>query len=153
MKFEDILAKFACHTVMNIHIKTINNTVEYDRNIMEKIVALINKYDCKKYIYFMCGNDNVLKLAKEVAPDICRCQGVGDNRWTVVDRAIKNDCKKVQLFKPDFNQEMIDKAHEHGIICNVCWADDVGEAKKFFEMGIDTVLTNDYNLISQVIKD
>ena len=153
LKFEDILAKFACHTVMNIHIKTINNTVEYDRNIMEKIVALINKYDCKKYVYFVCGNDNVLKLAKEVAPDICRCQGAGDNRWTVVDRAIKNDCKKVQLFKPDFNQEMIDKAHEHGIICNVCWADDVGEAKKFFEMGIDTVLTNDYNLISQVIKD
>lgn len=46
----------------------------------------------------------------------------------------------------------IDKAHVNGIICNVFWSDDVEEAKQFLEMGIDTILTNDYNLISQVIK-
>ena len=54
--------------------------------------------------------------------------------------------------KSEFDQEMIDKAHANGIICNVFWSDDVEEAKQFLEMGIDTILTNDYNLISQVIK-
>ena len=46
---------------------------------------------------------------------------------------------------------MIDKAHEHGIICNVFYADDADEAKKYIEMGIDTVLTNDYQRISNAL--
>ena len=47
---------------------------------------------------------------------------------------------------------MIDKAHANGIKCNVFWSDDQEETKKFLEMGIDCILTNDYNLISQVVK-
>ena len=152
LKFEEILKKFSCHVVMNVHVKTINNDCEYDRELLEKIIALIDKYDCRKYVYFMSGNDNFLKLAKELAPDICRCCGGGSAPWEIVDRAIKYDCKKVQFFKPYFNQEMIDKAHKNGIVCNVFWSDDLEEAKKFLDMGIDTILTNDYNMISQVLN-
>ena len=137
---------------MNIHIKTVSNTCEYNKETLQKIINLIDKYDCRKYVYFMTGNDNLLALAKEMAPDICRCCGAGDDGWDMVDRAIKYECKKVQLFKPYFNQEMIDKAHENGIICNVFWSDDPEETQKFLDMGIDTILTNDYNIISQVVK-
>ena len=152
LKFEDILKKFACHTIMNVHIKTINNECEYDPESLRKIIALIDKYDCRKYVYFTSGNDNLLRLASEMAPDICRCVGGGDAPWEMVERAIRYDCKKIQLLKGKFNQEMIDKAHKNGIICNVFWSDDEEETKKFIEMGIDTILTNDYSLISQVIK-
>ncbi|MBP3360259.1 MAG: hypothetical protein J6N52_05360 [Clostridia bacterium] len=152
LRFEEILKKFSCHTIMNVHIKTLSNTCDYDRATLEKIISLIDKYDCRKYVYFMSGNDKLLQLAKELAPDICRCQGAGDDPWAIVDNAIKNDCKKVQLYKPYFNQEMIDKAHKNGIICNVFWSDDESETKKFLDMGIDTILTNDYNIISQVVK-
>lgn len=152
LKFEDILKKFACHTVMNIHIKTENNQCEYDSDVLNKIIELIDKYDCRKYVYFMSGNDNLLRLASKLAPDICRCVGGGDAPFDMVERALKYNCKKIQLVKGKFNQEMIDKAHKNGIICNVFWSDDVKEAKKFIEMGIDTILTNDYNLISKVIK-
>lgn len=150
LKFEEILEKFACHTIMNIHLKTDSNP--YDKKRLKKIVDLIEKYDCKKYVYFMCGVDSVLTLAKEVAPDITLCQGGGNDSWAIVDRAIKNGCKKVQLVKDKFNREMIDKAHSHGIRCNVFWSDDPDETKKFLDMGIDTILTNDYNIISQIIK-
>ncbi len=153
VKFEEILKKFSCHVIMNVHVKTLGNDCEYDRAHLEKIVALIDKYDCRKYVYFMCGNDNFLRLAKEVCPDICRCCGAGNEPWKIVDRAIELGCKKVQLFKPYFNQEMIDKAHENGVICNVFWSDEPEEAKKFLEMGIDTILTNDYNLVAQAVKD
>ena len=115
-----------------------------------KILLILKIF--KKYVYFMSGNDNFLRLAKEVAPDICRCCGGGNAPWEMVERAIKYDCKKIQLFKPYFNQEMIDKAHENGIICNVFWSDDKEETKKFLDMGIDTILTNDYNIISQIVK-
>ena len=152
LKFEDILKKFSCHVIMNIHIKTIDTSCEYDPAIMKKIIALIDKYDCRKYVYFMCGNDNVIKLAKELAPDICRCMGGGDKKWEIVERAIRYDCEKVQLVKGFFNKEMIDKAHANGIRCNLFWSDDPAETSEFLDMGIDTILTNDYNLIAQVIK-
>ena len=51
-----------------------------------------------------------------------------------------------------FNKEMIDKAHENGIRCNVFWSDDPEETKKFIDMGIDTILTNDYNIISGCVE-
>lgn len=152
LKFEEILQKFAYHTIMNIHIKTINNQCEYDPKALRKIIALIDKYDCRKYVYFMCGNDNLLRLASKMAPDICRCVGGGDAPWDMVERAIKYDCKKIQLVKGKFNQEMIDRAHKNGIICNVFWSDEEEEVKEYISMGIDTILTNDYNSISQAVK-
>ena len=76
-----------------------------------------------------------------------------NSNWEIVNRAIDLGAQKVQFFKPYFNQEMIDKAHKHGIICNVFWSDDVSEAKEFLKMGMDTVLTNDYNLVSKAIEE
>lgn len=153
LTFEKILEKFSCHTVMNIHIKSQNNTDPLPEQYLKDIVALIDKYDCRKYVYFMTGNDTVLEQLRNIAPDICRCCGGGDAPWEMVERAIKYDCKKIQLFKPWFNQEMIDKAHRNGMVCNVFWSDDPEEARKFLHMGIDTILTNDYGIISQIIKE
>lgn len=152
LKFEDILKKFACHAVMNIHIKSIDTPAFSKEEALRKLAHIIHKYDCEKYVYFMSGEDSFHELAKTVVPNITRCMGGGNAPWQIVERAIKYGCQKVQLFKPYFNQEMIDKAHSNGIICNVFWSDDANEAKKFLDMGIDTILTNDYNLISQVIK-
>ena len=150
VKFEDILKKFAGHTVMNIHVKTLSD--DYDDEAMKKIVALIRRYDCEKHVYFMISHDGVIRKFKEYAPDIEVCVGHrGDAPWAIVDRAIELGCKKVQLFKPYFNQEMIDKAHENGIRCNVFYADDADEAKKYLEMGIDTILTNDYLYIKNAL--
>lgn len=149
--FEDILKKFGGHTIMNVHVKTLSD--EYDEAIMKKIVSLIRKYECEKYVYFMISHDGVIRQFKTYAPDIQMCVGHLDSRpWEIVERAIELGAEKVQLFKPYFNQEMIDKAHQHGIRCNVFFSDETEETKTFIEMGIDTILTNDYQLISQVVK-
>ncbi|MBQ8381269.1 MAG: hypothetical protein IJY18_05180 [Clostridia bacterium] len=145
--FEDILKKFACHCVMNIHLKTIGEKPEY----LDKVVKLIKKYDCEKYVYFMSGDDCLLERLQREYPEITRCCGAGKDKWEIVERAIKYGCKKVQLFKPYFNQEMIDKAHANGIICNVFWSDDKEETEKFLDMGIDVILTNDYHRISTIV--
>lgn len=88
------------------------------------------------------------------APGLKCCVGWDGNKdpISIVDRAIALKAYKVQLFRPYFNKEAIDKAHAHGILCNVFWSDDIEETKQFIDMGIDTILTNDYNLISQVVK-
>ncbi len=145
--FEEILKKFACHCVMNIHLKTEGAKPEY----LDKVVALIQKYDCEKYVYFMTGKDALLARLQAEYPQIARCCGGGDGKWEIVERAIRYGCQKVQLVKGYFNQEMIDRAHENGILCNVFWSDDAEETEAFLDMGIDVILTNDYHRIAEVV--
>jgi len=156
LTFEDILRKFSCHVIMNIHVKTLEEAgiskEIYDDEIIKKLVNLIRKYDCSKHVYFMTVSEALHEKLEYFAPEISRCMGENMSGESIVDRAIRCRCKKVQLFKPHFNQEMIDKAHNHGIICNVFWSDEPEEAKQFLDMGIDTILTNDYNKITNALR-
>ncbi len=153
VRFEDILEKFACHVIMNIHVKPLSYSEEYPEDIMKKIVDAVRKYDCTKHAYFMLETDTQIRQFKNYAPDIAVCVGhLADRPYEIVDRAIEFGCEKVQLYKPFFNREMIEKAHKNGIICNVFWSDDPQETEEFLDMGIDTILTNNYNEISQHVK-
>ncbi len=150
--FEEILQKFAGRVIMNIHVKIWD--ANFKNPMIEEIVALIRKYDAQKYIYFMTTNDNIIKKVMQYAPDLKCCVGWDGNKdpMSIVDRAINLGAYKVQFFKPYLSREAVEKAHKHGILCNVYWADKTLEAKEFIEMGMDTILTNDYNLISQVVE-
>jgi len=157
VKFEEILQKFAGHCIMNIHLKTISDESVYPEEALHKIVALLDKYDCRRHVYFMTGNDNLLDMARRLYPDVRRCCGAGWKNgepgpaWAIVERAIQYGCCKVQLFKPYFNQEMVDRAHANGILCNVFYADEPEEARRYLDMGIDCILTNDYLTISNAV--
>ena len=151
--FEEILKKFAGSVIMNIHVKIWDCNQENDR--MEEIIALIRKYDCQKSVYFMTANDEKIAKVQKTAPDIRCCVGWNGDKdpMSMVERAIKLDAYKIQLFKPYFNADTVKKAHENGILCNVFYADDIKEAKEYIDMGIDTILTNDYNLISNAVRE
>ena len=101
----------------------------------------------------MSGNDTVLKQLRAMAPHLQLCCGGGLAPEQIVERAIDIGCEKVQLVKGHFDQAMIDKAHENGIRCNVYWSDDPEEAKRYLEMGIDTILTNELLKIAPVVQN
>ena len=147
-RFEDILKKFSCHTIMNIHVKSLKDQPWKEADI-KKVLALIDAYDAKNHVYFMTENTVLQSQLAKLAPEIPRCMG-HDGRAPdkIVERAIEHGCTMVQLFKPHFTQETVDKAHAAGLRCNVFYANDPEEAKRYFKMGIDTVLTDDYQLIS-----
>ncbi len=151
--FEEILQKFAGRVIMNIHVKIWDH--KFSDDMMEELVALIRKYDCAKHVYFMTTNDEMIKKVSEYAPDIRCCVGWNGNKdpMSMVERAIALGAYKIQLFKPYFNADTVRAAHENGILCNVFWADDAEEARGYFNMGIDTVLTNDYLSIYNAVKD
>lgn len=147
--FEEILKKLGGQTVMNVHVKPIGE--DYPKEHFRTIISLIEKYDCERYCYLMIEKDNDIKWLRENYPSIPICVGHDfDRNWAIVDRAIETGAQKVQFFKPYVNREMIDKAHAHGIICNLFWSDDPEEAKEYLEMGIDTILTNNYGIVSQI---
>jgi len=152
--FEEILKKFAGQVIMNVHVKPLSMTEAYPDDIMKKIVALVRKYDNAKHVYFMLETDMQIKQFKAYAPDIAVCVGhLSDRPWDIVDRAIELGCEKVQLFKPYYSKEMIDKAHENGIICNLFWSDDPDETKEVLDMGIDTILSNNYLTVANFVNE
>ena len=151
--FEEILQKFAGRTILNIHIKIWD--IPTLPPMIEEIIALIRKYDAQNHSYIMVSDDNVARKIKEYDPEIKICLGWDTNKepLSLAKRGIAVKAEKIQLYKPYFNQETVDLAHEHGIICNVFWSDDPEETKKFLDMGIETILTNDFHLISQAVEE
>lgn len=149
--FEEILQRFAGRVIMNIHVKIWD--AEFEEDMMEEIVSLIRKYDCEKHVYFMTTSDKHIAKVMKYAPDIAVCVGWDGNKEpsSIVDRAVALGAKRVQLFKPYFDKQAIDKAHKHGIICNVFWSDDPKEALEYRKMGIDCILTNDYLAIKNAL--
>ena len=149
--FEDILKKFGGRCIMNIHVKLWE--VDIGRPMIKEIVDMIRKYDCQKHVYLMVVNDDIHRAVKEYAPDIPTCVGWDGNRepLSMVERAIALGAEKVQLYKPYFNEETVRLAHEHGILCNVFWSNDVKEAEEYLRMGIDTILTDDYLALSNAL--
>ena len=71
IKFEEILKKFACHVIMNIHVKTVDNDCFYDEELLKKIIRLIEKYDCS--------------LADQLSGRRCHC---GRCEWLVAVAAV-----------------------------------------------------------------
>ena len=157
--FEEILMNFGRRVIMNIHVKLWDKHVDewasqIDYDYMDEIVEMIRKYNCEEHVYFMTNNDDKLKKVKKLYPEFHVCVGNDRTRpWEIVNRAIEIGAEKVQLFVPYYNQEMIDKAHEHGIICNIFCCDRLCDAERFLNMKIDCLLTNRYNLMAQFVKE
>ena len=145
LRFEEILAKLSGHTIMNIHMKDVGK--EWDEAHVKKVLRLIDAYDARGHVYFMSSCGPLQDQLARLAPDIPRCMGYAPKK-DIVDEAIKHKCQMVQLFKPYFDKSSVDRAHAAGMRVNVFWSDAPAEAKKFLDMDIDTILTNDYLLIA-----
>jgi len=109
----------------------------------------------------MTGNEPMLNQLRELAPDITRCAGADERPETdLVEKALRTGAKKIQLFCPHFKHNggdpyirmMIDKAHANGLVVNMFYADTAEDANKYLDMGADTILTNDYQRISQTAQ-
>ncbi len=150
--FEEILQKLVGQTVMNIHAKIWEGDHPADR--LEEIVSLIRRYRCERQIYFAANSSEACRIVKEYDPNLCYCLiwNGKESAAELVDRAILAGADKVQLASPMDDAECIKRAHAHGIRCNLFYADDPLEAKRYFEMGIDTILTNEYLLLKQSLE-
>ncbi len=158
--FEKLLSRFARHAIINLHIKPIGRegalegggeSEDYPEEYFRKIVDLLERYDQMEHVYIM-AEPCIHIRALEIAPQIPRCMAANGDAWGIVERAIEYKCQKVQFFKQYCNQAMIDKAHAHGIRCNLFYCDDPSEVKHLLEMGIDTLLTNDYLAVANAVE-
>ena len=98
---------------------------------------------------------DIIRELQAYAPDMRACVGWDGNKdpMSMVDRAIALGAYKIQLYTPYFNADTVKRAHEHGILCNVFYADRVELARESLEMGIDCILTNNYLNVYNATKE
>ena len=160
VQFEEILEKLAGRCIMNIHIKSdeegtgwkAETAAPYTEETLAKIVHLIRRYDCADHVYFMTPNRVILGILQKIAPEMHRVCGFSGDPKYMIPEAVEFGCTGIQLFKPYFDQAMVDEAHEKGLMCTVFWADDPDEAERYLDMGIETILTNDYEVVANRVN-
>ncbi len=91
-----------------------------------------------------------------LAPDLNRCAGTSLPEHDLVEKALSTGSKIIQLYKPHFAllgpgyvEDIIRRAHENGIAVNLFYANDPEEARFYLELGVDTILTDDYQRVSR----
>ena len=124
--------------------------IPYDAQVFQRILDALDKYGCREYAY-IAGAKDVLHTARTMAPDIPRTSLEGDMNYALVEHAVEYGCAKVQFCKGFTTQAMLDRAKAHGLICNLFWADDPQEARQFFDLGIDCILTNNFLPVKAVL--
>ena len=140
--FEEVLAKFARHIIINLHLKSVDESRIYPEEQMQKIIELLTRYDQLEHVYFM-GSADVQECAIKLAPQIPRCMANYPDPEKVLENALKFNCSKIQYFNCELHDGVIQRTHELGIKCNLFFCDEPDKARDYFNDGIDCILTND----------
>lgn len=146
-RFRDILERFAGQVVMNMHVQEPGE----DGWMVREIGDMVREFGIEDQVYF-AGERGVLQAAMENYPEIERCSLEGQIDMTLVDHAVEFKCRRVQFFHPYFNNELIQKARDLGMTCNLYHVEAPEEAKERLAQGIDAILTDHANLILPVTR-
>ena len=149
---EEVFKLFPRRTIFNLHVKPLEGVEDY-KPIIRKILDLAEKYDCKEHFYFASEEEKILEAALELAPEIDRCALCPENfeitPEILLKKAIDYKCKKLQALRKYATLSLIKKAHEKGIICNLFDSENVEDAKEWLELGVDTILTDNYLVLKR----
>lgn len=143
----DVFAQFGGKVVMNLHLKEAGT----DGAVVRRTAELARAFGLTHSVYIAGWND-VLEAAARHAPEMERCCLDGQSEGTLVDNAIRFQCRRLQFWNPHFTDADIARAKAHGMICNLFHCDDPAAARAFLARGIDVILTNYANRLLPVIR-
>lgn len=131
--------------VFNIHLKEHGE----DGCLIRELLRLAEKYNAYDSVYF-AGSPSELEWMERIAPQIQRTAiQFPEDSIGILEMAQKYHCTRVQFFYGMYDEELIQRLHENGILCNLFFADDAEGYEKNFSMGIDTILTNRMDLAAE----
>ncbi len=149
---EEVFGSFPRRTIFNLHVKPLENVTDY-RPLVRQIVEIAKRYDCLEHFYFASECEGVLEAALEIAPEIERCALTPEVGYVtgemVLNTAKKYRCSRLQSLRVYLTEEVIQNAHAAGIRCNLFYSDEPEDAKEWLAKGIDTILTDNYLVVSQ----
>ena len=143
---EEVFAQFANRIIMNIHLKEAGPNGE----VVKQLAEMAERYDAVDSIYLAAG-EQILPAIAEFAPHIARDAIQFPDTEDIYKIAVEYKCQRVQFWLGMFDEELIRRLHDAGIICNLFYADTKENMEKYFQMGVDVLLTNRMDLARQYI--
>ena len=145
---EEVFALLANRVVFNIHLKEHGE----DGILIRRLVELVEKYDAHENVYF-AASPSELEWMQRLAPEIPRTAiQLPRDQMGILEMAGRYGCTRVQFWLGMFDGELISTLHERGIRCNLYYADTAEDYQRYFDMGIDTLLTNRMDLAAAYKK-
>lgn len=142
---EEVFAQFANRMTFNIHLKEHGP----DGYLIRELEKLVERYDAWENVYF-AGSPGELAWMEKIAPRIPRVAiQLPRDEVPIFEMAKTYHCAGVQFWLGMFDAELIERLHHEGMFCNLYYADDAEGYRQYFDMGIDTLLTNRMDLAAE----
>jgi len=138
---EEVIAFVDYRVVLNIHIKF------QDSEMLKVLCDYLREKALVEISYLAIGDINLLEEAINYAPEIERCCLVSqENPDELLKIAREFKCRRIQFFK-NVEKKHTEIAHSEGIICNLFFSDNLDDATKYINNGIDVILSNFTNIL------
>ena len=145
---EEVFEQLANRIVFNIHLKEHGE----DGVLIRRLVELVEKYHAYDSVYF-AASPRELEWMQRLAPQIPRTAiQLPRDEMGILEMAETYGCSRVQFWLGMFDEDLIRTLHEKGILCNLYFADSAEDYQTYFDMGIDTLLTNRMDLAAAYRK-
>jgi glycerophosphoryl diester phosphodiesterase len=136
-RFEQVLELVDGRIGLNIHVKDPGANGQ----VVRRVCDLLREHAVTAIAY-IAGDEPTLQIAHAYDPEIARaCLASQDDPLLQIEVARRYACQRVQ-FGRNVTAEQIGYAHEVGLVCNLFWSDDPGEALEYTRERIDVILTN-----------
>ncbi|MBT7054011.1 MAG: hypothetical protein HN976_02890, partial [Lentisphaerae bacterium] len=136
-RLEEVLDLTAGRVFLNLHIKAPG-----EDGALVRLVGDLLRERCLTGLGYIAGEEDVLAAAKRWAPDLERaCLAHQSDPPCLISTAIQYECTRLQFFR-NVEEDHIRQAHDAGLLCNLFWADEPEDARRYADMGIDVILTN-----------
>lgn len=119
-------------------------------DLTKAVVASLKQFDYDERA-FIASDEEVVLLARELDPQRPICNLTGQRDAQSLYRNRDTGSSIVQAFAHYVTPEFVAEAHEIGIVVNVFYADDVAEMQRLLDCGVDGILTNEPELLLQVL--
>ncbi|MCD6519264.1 MAG: hypothetical protein J7M05_05005 [Anaerolineae bacterium] len=88
-----------------------------------------------------------IALVRELCPELRVCNMTHQREGDYLELSIRIHSDLVQFFAQDLTPELVQQAHQAGILVNVFYANDVETMYRFLNWGVDAILTDRPDLL------
>lgn len=142
---EEVFALLAGKITFNMHLKEHGE----EGYLIRELTRLTDRYNAHGSAYF-AGSPAELAWMERIAPEMPRVAiQLRREEMHILDMAREYHCAGVQFWLGMFDRALIDTLHGEGRFCNLFYADDAEGYRTYFDMGIDTILTNRMDLAAR----
>lgn len=139
---EEVFALLGGKIMFNMHLKEHGE----EGYLIRELSRLVEQYDVRDSVYFAASPEQLAWMVR-LAPDIPRTAiQLPRDRVGIDSMALEYGCTRVQFWLGMFDEELIERLHARDIGCNLYYADTYEDYRRYFGMGIDTLLTNRMDL-------